>query len=185
MDSFFEEVATRKNTGFQTFLIGVAWVVMIASALYAVMLLQSVIYVYQQVGFGVDLLLYIAQILIFGGVAVLLWLKKDTIKTEYEYTFTNGVLDFAQVFNNKKRKSLGTMNLKNIDACGLVTSGSFNRYINMQGVKRSNWFVNREANLFYLYFNKDNKKRIIIIEPSENLIASIRRSVQQGVFQVN
>ena len=46
--------------------------------------------------------------------AVLLFLRRDRLKTEYEYTFTNGQLDFAQVYNNKKRKNLGTMNLRNV-----------------------------------------------------------------------
>lgn len=52
--------------------------------------------------------------LLTGGIAVLLFLRRDRIRTEYEYTFTNGQMDFAQVFNNKKRKNLGTMNLKNV-----------------------------------------------------------------------
>lgn len=185
MDQFMEEVATKKNTTVQSILLGVAWVMMIVSALWAVLILQTLFYVYAQSGFGVELIVSIVEVLLFGGLAVLLWFKKDTIKTEYEYTFTNGILDFAQVFNNKKRKNLGTMNLKNITACGLVTSGSFNRYINMQGIKRSNWFINREAELFYIYFEKEGNKRIIIMEPSNEMVSMIRRVVPQGAFQVN
>lgn len=185
MDQFIEEVATKKNTTVQSILLGIAWVMMIVSALWAVLILQTLFYVYAQSGFGVELIVSIVEVLLFGGLAVLLWFKKDTIKTEYEYTFTNGILDFAQVFNNKKRKNLGTMNLKNITACGLVTSGSFNRYINMQGIKRSNWFINREAELFYIYFEKEGNKRIIIMEPSNEMVAMIRRVVPQGAFQVN
>ena len=94
-------------------------------------------------------------------------------------------MDFAQVFNNKKRKNLGTMNIRNVEACGLVSSGSFQRYINMQGVKRTNWFLNREAELLYFYFQKENNKRIIIIEPSEEMIALIKRNLPQGVWQNN
>ena len=59
---------------------------------------------------------------------------------EYEYTFTNGIMDFAQVFNNRKRKPLGTMNIRNVEACGMVSSGSFRRYLNTPGVVRLNWF---------------------------------------------
>ena len=119
------------------------------------------------------------------AVAVLIFLFKDRLRTEYEYTFTNGTLDFAAVYNNNKRRALGTMNLKNIKACGKVASGSFNRYINMQGLKRSNWFVNREADLFYIYFEKDNSKRIIIMEPNEEMEKLIRGAVPQGAYQVN
>ena len=77
------------------------------------------------------------------------------------------------------------MNLKNIKACGKVASGSFNRYINLQGIKRSNWFVNREADLFYIYFEKDSAKRIIIMEPNEEMERLIRGAVPQGAYQVN
>ncbi len=185
MDQFMEEVATRKNTGLQTVMLGLAWIIMILSALIAVMNLQSLVYVYAASGFSTDLLVSVASTLIFGGIAVLFWLKKDTIRTEYEYTFTNGVMDFAQVFNNKKRKNLGTMTLKNITACGKVASGSFNRYINTPNVKRNNWFVNRDADLFYFYFEKDGNKRIIIIEPSEEMVTMIRRCLPQGIYQVN
>ena len=66
-----------------------------------------------------------------------------------------------------------------------MASGSFQRYINMPGVKRTNWFLNRQADLFYLYFTKEGQKRIIIIEPSEDMQNYIRRAVGQGVYQVN
>ena len=118
-------------------------------------------------------------------VLVLLFLRRDRIRTEYEYTFTNGQMDFAQVFNNKKRRNLGTMNLKNVEALGLVNSGSFNRYINMKGIKRDNWFVNRDAQLFYFYFSKDSVKRIIIIEVSDEMLALIKRYAAPGAYQVN
>ena len=120
-----------------------------------------------------------------GGIALLTFLNKDKIKTEYEYTFTNGQMDFAKVFNNKRRKNLGTMNVRNVEACGMVASGSFNRYINMPGIKRTNWFLNRDAELFYFYFQKDQQKRIIIIEPSEEMVSMIKKYIGQGVWQNN
>ena len=119
------------------------------------------------------------------AVAVLIFLFKDRLRTDYEYTFTNGLLDFAAVYNNRKRKALGTMTLKNIQACGMVTSGSFNRYINMPGVKRHNWFANRDGNLFYIYYEKDQARNIIIMEPSQEMIDLIRGAVPQGSFQIN
>ena len=185
MDQFREEVATKRKTTVQSFFMALAWVLMIVSAIYAVLILQLVFSVLVQTGFSLNLMVLLIQGLLAGGLAVLLFLRKDCIKTEFEYTYTNGILDFAQVFNNKKRKSLGTMNLKNIEACGLVSGGSFNRYINMKDVKRSNWFVNREAELFYLYFVKEGKKRIIIIEVSDEMIKLIRRGAPQSAYQIN
>ncbi len=186
MDHFLEEVASKKQSGVQTAAHVLANIMMVVFALVAVMLINMIISYVAQYGFEVGLIYHIVLFLVTGGSAVLLFLKRDTIKTEYEYTFTNGTLDFAQVFNNKKRKALGTMNLKNIEACGKVSSGSFSRYISKPGIKKSNWFVNREADLFYLYFNKENQPRIIIIEPqSEEMVNLIKGAVMPGVYQVN
>lgn len=185
IDQFKEEVATRRRTGMQTVMIGFSWVVMIVSALLAVLYINNIPYLFGAEHSVLDIVLLVVRILLTGGIAVLIWLKKDEIRTDYEYTFTNGVMDFAQVFNNKKRKNLGTMTLRNITACGMVASGSFNRYINMQGIKRSNWFVNRDADLFYLYFEKEGTKRIIIIEPSEEMVGMIKKCLPQGIYQVN
>ena len=184
-DQFLEEVATKRNQGLQTVVYWLATVIMVVSLFWAVIYFNGIIRVVAETGFSVDIIYPAVIMLVTGGIAVLLFLKRDAIKTEYEYAFTNGILDFAQIFNNKKRKALGTMNLKNIEACGKVASGSFNRYVSMPGIKRINWFVNREADLFYLYFTKDSQKKIIIIEPSEEMQKLISRAVQPGVYQNN
>ena len=55
----------------------------------------------------------------------------------------------------------------------------------MKGIKRDNWFVNRDAQLFYFYFSKDSVKRIIIIEVSDEMLALIKRYAAPGAYQVN
>lgn len=187
-DNFLEEVATKRNRGMQTILMGVANVLMVVMAIYGMMGLNTVVYMFSG-AFGeistFSMIYAVVEVVLSLGVAVLLFLFRDRIRTEYEYTFTNGQMDFAQVFNNKKRKNLGTMNIRNVEAMGLVNSGSFNRYLNMKDVKRSNWFVNRDAQLFYFFFSKDNQKRMIIIEVSDDMLALIKRYAAQGTYQVN
>ena len=117
------------------------------------------------------------------GIAVLLFLRRDRLRTEYEYTFTNGDLDFAQVFNNQKRKTLGTMRVKNVEAFGPVDSNGFRKLINMPGLKRRNWFLNRDAKLYYFYYQKESAKNIIILEPSEELVDMIRKYLPHGAYQ--
>ena len=185
MDQFLEQVVTKRNRGMQTVAYMLAWVALILMGFMAFLQFTSITTVLAQYGFGMEFVITIVQLVVFGGLAVLMFLYKDRIKMEYEYTFTNSQLDFAQVFNNKKRKNLGTMNIKNVEACGLVSSGSFNRYINMQGIKRTNWFLNREAELLYFFFQKDGQKRIIIIEPSEEMTGLIKKTLAQGVWQNN
>ena len=111
------------------------------------------------------------------------WFFHDKLLTEYEYTFTNGALDFAEVYNNKKRKSLGSLNVKNVEAFGKVTSSSFQRYLNMPGIKRMNWFLNRDAELYYFYFTKESDKKMIILEPSEEMVGYIRQYLPNGAYR--
>ncbi len=185
MDAFLEEVVTKHNRTTQTISYVLANVAMVLFGAMAFLDFATIGSVISQLGFGTEFFFSLIRLVIFGGAAVLLFIFRDRVKTEYEYTFTNGQMDFAQVYNNKKRKNLGTMNIKNVEACGLVSSGSFNRYINMQGIKRTNWFLNREAELLYFFFQKDGQKRIIIIEPSEEMTGMIKRTLPQGVWQNN
>ena len=185
LDQFMEEVVTRRNRTMENVLMAVANISMVLSGILAMFLIQSLMMVISTQGFGAETIFYIVLTLFFAGSAVLLFLFKDRIRTEYEYTFTNATMDFAQVYNNRKRKALGTMNIRNVEACGMVNSGSFNRYLNTPGVTRLNWFLNRDANLFYFYFVKDSKKTLLIIEPSDAMLALIKKNVGQGKFQVN
>lgn len=184
-DQFREEVVTKKNRAVQTaayLAVNLMWILL---AVYAFLAFQNLTLSFSAGGLGTHLLIPLLQLLIPGGLAVLLFLNKDKARTEYEYTFTNGQMDFAEVYNNKKRKNLGTMNIRNVEACGLVASGSFQRYLNMQNVKRTNWFLNRDAELLYFFFQKDGQKRMIIIEPSEEMTQLIKKNLSQGVWQIN
>ena len=86
---------------------------------------------------------------------MLLFFIKDNLKVEYEYTFTNGSLDLRRSFVRPKRKELGSMNVKNVSACGHVAGHRFPPLpLSMKDVERKNWFANRDGNLFYFYYVK-------------------------------
>ena len=175
MDHFLEEVVVKKNNTINRLLYYFSWVVMVLAALFASMNLGTL---------GVNFnWMTVVMILLSGGVAVYIWFFHDRLLTEYEYTFTNGSLDFAEVYNNKKRKSLGSLNVKNVEAFGKVNSDSFNRYLNMPGIKRMNWFLNREAELYYFYFTKDTDKKMIILEPSEEMVSYIKQYLPMGAYR--
>ena len=180
-----EEVVYKRNKGAENILLVLAWAAMIMSGIIAMFMFNLITMTISAQGFSAGMVLDIVITLLMVAAAVLIFLYKDRIKTEYEYTFTNGILDFAKVFNNRKRKALGTMNVKNVEAIGMVSSGSFNRYLNMPGIKRINWFINRDADLFYLFFQKDGAKSLLVMEPSEAMRNMIIRAAGQGKLQKN
>ena len=175
MDRFMEQVVVKKQRGLNEVLYVLAMISMVLFALLGMMYLQMLFY-----AFSVPAL--IITVILLGG-AVLLFLYRDRLRAEYEYTFTNGALDFAMVFNNRKRKSLGSLKVNRVDAFGKVSSPAFQRYITMPGVRKDNWFLNRGAELYYFYFQKEANKRIIIIEPSEEMVDYIKHYLPRGAWQ--
>ena len=175
MDCFKEDVVVRRNNLLGNVLYVMCWVCIVLFGLYGLMLIQLLLFEFS-VGSLIIALLNIA-------LAVGLFLTKDRLKIEYEYAFTNGSLDFAMVMRGAKRKELGSMNVANVSACGHVAHDSFRRFMAMKDVQRRNWFLNRDGNLFYFYYVKENKKHMIVIEPSEEMVEMIRRYVPAGVYQ--
>ena len=175
MDHFLEEVVVKQKNTMNRILYYFSWVVMVFAALVASMTLSSLTMQFNWFS--------VVVILLSAGIAVYTWFFHDKLLTEYEYTFTNGALDFAEVYNNKKRKSLGSLNVRNVEAFGKVSSSSFQRYLNTPGIKRMNWFLNREAELYYFYFTKESDKKMIILEPSEEMVGYIRQYLPHGAYR--
>ncbi len=174
MDNFYEQVVIKKNRMVNDLIYYVLYVFMIISGILGLLNLQGLIYSFSWVA-----LLY--TILVLGS-AVLIYLKKGEIRTEFEYTFTNGEIDYAKVFNNEKRKNLGTMNVRNVSAFGKVNSEKFRAIINTPNIRKKNWFLNRDSELYYFYFVKDDNKNIIIIEPDMEMVNLIKKYLPQGVY---
>ena len=175
MDNFKEDVVSSRNRLLPNILYVVSWVMIVLFGVYAMLLLQVVFY-----DFNVSaLIMTVAS----TALAVFLFLYKDNLKLEYEYTFTNGTLDFAKVLRSARRKELGSMNVANVSACGHVAHDSFRRFLAQKDVEKKNWFLNRDGNLFYFYYVKENRKHMIIIEPSEEMVDMIRNYVPAGVYQ--
>ena len=91
----------------------------------------------------------------------------------------------VDLFNNKKRKSLGSLNVAKVDAFGKVQSGSFRRHTQNKEVKHLRWFLNRDSELYYLAFSKEGKKSVIVFEPSEEMVGYIKHYLPYGAHQEN
>lgn len=174
MDHFYEQVVIKKNKTLLEILYFLSNVLMFVFGVFGLFALQTVLF-----AFSVQSLI-IGVILI--GLALLLFFKKGTLRTEYEYTFTNGELDFAKVFNNIKRKTLGTMKVKNVESFGKVNSNYFNKIINSKDIKTVNWFLNRDTELYYFYYIKEGKKNMVVFEPDNEMVELIKKYLPFGIF---
>ncbi|MBR3765333.1 MAG: hypothetical protein IKK57_12390 [Clostridia bacterium] len=178
MDRFLEEVVTKHDRRMDEIMYWVSLVVMVFCGFLALMQ-------FAMLGMSQNLLLDIVVMVAMAGLAVYTYFYRDKLRTEYEYTFTNGSLDFAMVYNNKRRKNLGALNVAKVDAFGKVSSGSFHRHTSAPDVKHMRWFLNRGAELYYFAYSKEGKKSVIVFEPSEEMVGMIKHYLPRGVYQEN
>lgn len=174
LDDFLEIYAVRHKQGMYTLLYYLCWAVLVAFALVAAFSLAGIVGMNPETGalmFSWQNLLLTA---VFGGGAFLLWRASDNCRVEYDYTFTNGNLDVSRVLNNRRRKYLTALEMKNVIRCGPAAGQAFMKTLNEPGAKRHNWFVNRDAHLYYFYFQKKGLKHVIIVELNQEMVDMIR-----------
>ena len=185
MDNFKEEIVTKRHNGLNTAVYYISWVFIVLFGLFGIINVYGVL---GTIGTGQSFdWLAMTLALAMIGIAVLLYLKKDELRIEYEYTFTNGTLDVSKVMNNSKRKYLAEIPLKIVESCGSVTHPSFQRYLNDKTLKKHNWFLNRDNDLIYLFFTKNGVRHLTVIEPSQEMQQMMRSKgyLSYGVWQEN
>jgi len=182
-DHFREEAVYQHKRGMNEALYYLAIIIMVISGLWGILELTSCLQLLLNGAFTSDYLIGLVIGIVSAAMAVLLWFYRGRLRTEFEYTFTNGDLAFAAVFNNVKRKSLGNLNVKTVDAFGPVQSGAFNRYVSMQGVQQTRWFLNRDGNLYFFFFQKNGNKRLIVFEPTNEMVEDIKFYLPHGAYQ--
>lgn len=174
MDRFLEQVVRKHKRTLNEAAYYVSMVLMVLLGLLALLNINVLLAQFSIAG--------LIETVLTAGLAALLFFYRDRLRTEFEYSYTNGDLDFAMVLNNQKRKNLGTLKMKGVDAFGKVNSQAFKRYVNMKDVKTDNWFLNREAELYFCYFQKESAKRLIIFEPNEDMVAMIKSGLNGGTW---
>lgn len=173
-DDYLEQIAVRRRQGPFTALYYLCWALLIVLGLMAVMSVSAIIGVNPETG-GISISwINLAMALVLGGLVFLLWRGADNCRVEYDYTFTNGTLDVSRVLNNKRRRYLTSLEMKDVIRCGPAAGPAFQKTLNEPGIKRHNWFVNREANLYFFYFKRKEVKHVIVLELGQEMIDMIR-----------
>lgn len=182
MDDFLEQVARRRRQGAYTVIYFLTWVMIVIGGFSAIMYLTNIIQA-TETGIHFNFISLILA-LIFGGVTHLLWRRADYCRMEYDYSFTNGTLDISQVLNNKRRRYLTALEMKDVIRCGPAQGPAFMKVLNEKDLKKHNWFLNRDAKLYYFYFVKKNVKHLAVVELTDEMVELIRSKsyLQRGVW---
>lgn len=132
-----------------------------------------------QGGFSLAMLI---QFVIFGGGAVLMWFGKDYLRIEYEYSFTNGVVDVAQVINNRRRKELISFKTKEVEMVASIDDPKLRNFEQRPNIKKIKAVLNADSEIFYAVFRKNEIQYLLYFEPSREFLKLMRMYNERNVM---
>jgi hypothetical protein len=127
----------------------------------------------------------IPNIVIFvflAGSALLLWLGKDYLRVEYEYSFTNGVVDIAQVINNRKRKELVSFKTKEAELVAGIEDPKLRNIESRPNIKKIKAVLNGDSEIYFACFRKNERQYILYFEPSKEFLKLMRMYNDRSVI---
>ncbi|MDD3244103.1 MAG: hypothetical protein PHD32_10315 [Eubacteriales bacterium] len=161
MDNFLEEAVRRKNPLLGSVLYVLLWVFTVAGALVAGMYLTLAF----QMGAG--MWMNALMFLLFGLGAYLCFRYKDRLRTEYECSITNGLVEISAVYNNRRRRDIITFKMKDVQG---LTRGDdtalAERVSHEEGVKFVKIALNPDAPAYLVYLVRGAEKFLIRMEVS-------------------
>ncbi len=121
--------------------------------------------------------------LIAAGVIYLIYNIGITVNLEYEYCFTNGALDVDKIIAARRRKRMTEVNARDIEIMATTKNRAFDNYMRNSEIKKiyACSSVDDEG-VYFVVYNKDSKKMMLLFNPNETIKDGFRRLNPQKVF---
>ncbi len=172
MDVFVEQTVMGKRRALNEALYYLAWGTLVVCGVLGLMSAANILGTTQDGGFGVSVPA-IVQAVVLLGVAFLLWRATFRLRTEYDYTFTNGTVDVARVMNGKKRVYLTSFDTRDLRAAGEEGSPACQACARESGVQIHRWYKNADARKYFFCFVKKGAKHLVLLELNDEMVAAI------------
>ena len=139
--------------------------------------------------FGIIVVLFVSMSLVpaFGMVITVAvgfgaYIFLGRLKREYEYSFTNGELDIDVIYNRSSRKRIFTGNVRNFELMAHVDDPSHqNSFASATEVKDYSTGTTSDRSYAFLA-NYNGKRQKIIIEPNNELLEAMAKSLTRSKF---
>ncbi len=167
MDIFLEHmVKKKKDTGDYFFII----CIILAGILLTVLLLLVAAH-FVSYAMGLE---FMAIALVWYGVYILLRRRH----VEYEYVFTNGVLDIDAIYAKRRRGHVLSVKARDMLICAPVYVRRFEEaYLNMSGVKRTYALASSLSaqNIYFADFMMNAERVRLLFEPTVKMITGMKK----------
>lgn len=121
-------------------------------------------------------------LVVIGGGAVLMWFGKDYLRIEYEYSFTNGVVDIAKVINNRRRKELVSFKTREVELVANIDDPKLIGIRSRPNLKKINAILNGDSGIYFASFRKNEVQYLLYFEPSQEFLKMMRIYNERNVI---
>lgn len=166
-DNVKEEIVVKRRRSLSMLLYVIIWFTMIISAFFGSCSLMGIM----SNGFNLNALIWFV---VFGGGAVLMWFGKDYLRVEYEYSFTNGVVDVAQVINNRRRKELASFRTREVEIVAPIDDPKLHNFESRPNLKKIKAVLNADSAIYFACFRKNEVQYLLYFEPSKEFLQLMR-----------
>ncbi len=183
MDDFLEQIVVRKRRGAMDALYYLTWPLIILCAFFGLINLTGILYTGEGGALAIDWA-GIVRAAAGLGAAFGLWKAGGRLRVEYDYSFTNGALDVAQVLNGRRRVPLTSVNMRDLRAAGEAAGPAYGSASRAAGVKLHKWYLNKGAKLFFFAFERKGARHLMLLELSEEMAQLIfsRRYMSPSIW---
>ncbi len=165
MDVFLEQLVKHKKTAFDY--VKLVLLTLAAVVLTVVGFIANLIFGKYLFGMG-----YLVLAAIWYGYYLLF----QMFNIEYEYILTNSEMDIDKVMSKKGRKSVTSVDFREIEICARVNDSEYKSILeNTDGFEK---IIDasgdmKEDNVYFADYHGDNGKRRIYFQPTEKMIDAI------------
>lgn len=181
-DDFVEQIVSDENGGARNVLYYGLRGISVVLAIFALFSLASILDLSGEGSFlNISALI---GTLVGAGLFLLAWRGANRARLEYDYTFTNGVLEVAAVFNGAKRKALTSVRTADMQSAGSVNDPACRKILRTPGVQKHRWYLHENAPHYYFYFAKKGEKHAVLLELNEEMRRVIfqKKYFQPGIL---
>jgi hypothetical protein len=173
-DNVKEEIIFRHKNALNMILYGFSMVSAVILGIIAAIQLNVMLY-------NLSIPSVIAFVVI-GGSAVLMWFGKDNLRVEYEYSFTNGVVDIAKVINNRRRRELISFKTREVELVASVDDPKLNGIKSRPNLKKISAVLNGDSAVYFASFRKNEVQYLVYFEPSADFLKMMRIYNERNVI---
>lgn len=135
---------------------------------------------------GITLLFYstllgVMDTLVFGGIALLAYFRKENALVEYDYALYEDVIAIARVYNQRRRKELIRVELSEVECIAPVYDERFDALKEVSGLKVINAWLNGREHAYFMDCVYNKSRVCVIWEPSEALLKAARAQKPRAV----